>query len=357
MTYRCGHKRFMLLAGLLSAISCVFAANPDPDKSQRFPNDATPRLHHFNKTRGYAPFLELMTGTSPDNPESFTLSGDCGITINMQCRAESTSPWSILLNDMRGKICRIEFQQKDIEAGGFQTPAICVTIGITSHAGESIITALNITEGIGFVGEENIISLNLERSDNCFLTLSAGNIRMKEIATVEIPDFSPLTFSFGTSKGMKLHLGELTLEERPEPWRKTDELREELLDTESIDRIIKNSHDDITGYWTLLDRNFDEGLIRLGGNYRLAIIPSSEAQGDDQYNIYYISGATINPTQWKPGELKGRISRSLTSGVWKIEWLDASHLPLYKNIEAQMEGNLMTVSFPYQNSNMRLLRN
>lgn len=75
------------------------------------------------------------------------------------------------------------------------------------------------------------------------------------------------------------------------------------------------------GYYTYLDREADQATARLGGRYRLAVVPDAASAGS--YLILYMSGAEVNPSLWHPGMLKGRLTATPFSGQYDLRWYDA----------------------------------
>ncbi len=106
------------------------------------------------------------------------------------------------------------------------------------------------------------------------------------------------------------------------------------------------------GYWMVYDRALDESLLRMGGDYRMAIV-----KDNDRYLIIYLSGATVNATAWRPGMVKGYLYPTPFDGVYDTTWVDPSGRPMQKDIRAQREGeNLLRIQFPYQDSILRLAK-
>ena len=121
---------------------------------------------------------------------------------------------------------------------------------------------------------------------------------------------------------------------------------------QSISKHISESIDPLEGYWASLDRSLDEDLLRMGGNYSLALI-----KNDNGYYLIYVGGATINPESWKTGMIKATLTPTKFNGTYNVIWYDSAMRPLSKDITAHIEGNhLMLIAFPYQSSHIRLTR-
>ncbi|MBD5312123.1 MAG: hypothetical protein HDS13_08235 [Bacteroides sp.] len=106
------------------------------------------------------------------------------------------------------------------------------------------------------------------------------------------------------------------------------------------------------GYWQMFDSEFDEDLLRSGGDYRLILVAEN-----DGYDMVYSDGARINPGFWQPGMIKGRLEGTPFEGIYNVIWYDAEgHLMDY-GLKAQFESdNTLSIQFPYQSSRIRLQR-
>ncbi|MDE7159684.1 MAG: LysE family translocator [Muribaculaceae bacterium] len=111
--------------------------------------------------------------------------------------------------------------------------------------------------------------------------------------------------------------------------------------------------DMLAGVWGIYDRTLDETLLRMGGDYRLALLPDSGG-----WTGYYLSGARICPEKWQPGMVKMRLRRSPFDDRLDAEWHDAEGLPMSRDISAALdeEEQILTILFPYQQSELRLKR-
>lgn len=129
---------------------------------------------------------------------------------------------------------------------------------------------------------------------------------------------------------------------------------EAVMTIEEIEARLRRSSRALEGKWQLLDRSMEEDLLRLGGDYRLAIVEGKEGE----WNILYLSGAEINAGAWQPGALKGRLRPTDVGGLYDCEWIDAEFKPLHHSVKAQHDAALrtLTISFPYQNSTLRLIK-
>lgn len=112
-----------------------------------------------------------------------------------------------------------------------------------------------------------------------------------------------------------------------------------------------NSLDNIEGIWEDFDLNIDASKMKYGGNYKLGVVKSNEG-----YDLIYISGDKDNSNTWKDGMLKGRIIKTGSEGLMKLEWY-SSDLFIYENVYVYLdENNLLNFAFKDKNSSTKMLK-
>lgn len=107
---------------------------------------------------------------------------------------------------------------------------------------------------------------------------------------------------------------------------------------------------DVVGVYSVLDYEQDDSYARLGGAYRVAVVPS-----DGGYDVYYMGGARENASRWSPGMKKARLRPSAFPTVYDVEWRDAEGVWMLHDIQAEHDAlaKTLTVKFPYQGSSVR----
>lgn len=121
-------------------------------------------------------------------------------------------------------------------------------------------------------------------------------------------------------------------------------------DAETLKNHLDFSKDPMEGYWQVIDRSLEETLLKMGGDYRFALVKNR-----DGYLLLYLSGATVNSDEWIPGMTKATFTPSGIKGIWDVTWYDAMHSPLSNEIRAQRDENgTLTIQFPYHSSQLRL---
>ncbi|MDE7348024.1 MAG: LysE family translocator [Muribaculaceae bacterium] len=110
----------------------------------------------------------------------------------------------------------------------------------------------------------------------------------------------------------------------------------------------------LSGLYSLLDFEQDDTYARIGGSYRLAVVPA-DAGKEGEYIIYYLGGARENASCWAPGMKKGRLAPTPFVNVYDVEWRDAEGVWMHHDVQAEFDqlAHTLTVKFPYQGSSMR----
>ncbi len=111
----------------------------------------------------------------------------------------------------------------------------------------------------------------------------------------------------------------------------------------------------LPGIYSLLDYEQDDSYALLGGQYRLAVLPSDST---GHFDLYYIDGAKANSSLWTPGMKKGRLKPTPFADIYDVEWRDAEGIWMRHDVQAEHDplAHIITVRFPYQNSSMRFRR-
>lgn len=318
---------------------------------------------YWNSVRGYSPFRSESDGklivksdsedTVPDSTTlpypaaSLQLAFRCANIHNIPYKsysyttadgktAKTKAPgWKLVLTGEDRQIV-LHINPKEVNDAFSSSQAIEIT---AESSGETI-SRSTITKGLDLNNGENSFKLAME---NGAIMLRAGNREYQDIMKIELPGFRLTSFGFLPDPGGKLSISDISLHLPG---------NESFLYSghhEDIDSIIMRSTDPLVGFWSIFDRNFEESLLRMGGDYELAIIPDGE-----EYTIIYLSGASKNSRLWKKGMVKGRLSPSPFENIFATEWIDSNHSPITHEIKAQLENDILTINFPYQNSSLRL---
>ncbi|MCH5218275.1 MAG: LysE family translocator [Muribaculaceae bacterium] len=328
------------IVGIFSATSAMMKADDS--------------IRCWNAGRGYGPFAEgedrmVSAREGADAPGAEFLEFRCKV----KCRRPST-PWGFRLVGTDGSEASITLTASETPGDGISSAAAldvraispCDTAPALLSERSNIVGRLKDgLQGVDPSGATNFYKLVVYRD---LLTLFGGLHTPKRLLQLELPDgFRADSVGFFLPREAQVELDELRLSTGnfgPAMTMWTDRmLLEEYLD---------NSRDPMEGYVAILDRNMEENLLRMGGDYRMAIVRET-----DGYDLVYLSGAKVNAERWQPGARKAHLSPSGVSGVWNVEWIDAMGATLSHELKAQSDLNgTLTIQFPYQNSQLRLQR-
>lgn len=125
--------------------------------------------------------------------------------------------------------------------------------------------------------------------------------------------------------------------------------------TADISEILKQAsgkRNELPGRYALLDYEFDDSYARLGGSYRIVIVPQSDSSA---YDIFYLDGAKVNSALWSEGMKKGSLKPTPFENIFNVEWCDAEGSLMLHDIQADFDplALSLTIKFPYQSSSMR----
>lgn len=113
-----------------------------------------------------------------------------------------------------------------------------------------------------------------------------------------------------------------------------------------------SSSDQRVGIYEYLDSDIDTGMCRLGGRYRLGVLPD----GAGGYEIVYLGGAETNGGAWRSGMVKGRLTPTVFRDHFNLEWIDAEMSDDMEDLWCQFDGVLMELHFPQERGVIRFSR-
>jgi len=92
--------------------------------------------------------------------------------------------------------------------------------------------------------------------------------------------------------------------------------------------------------------------LRLGGRYTLALV-----RADNGYDLIYIDGAQVKKSLWQPGMVKGHMTKTLFTGNYDLNWIDATMEPIDSEAYSTVEnGVILTLYFPMYSSQVRFAK-
>ncbi len=277
-------------------------------------------VRHWNSARGFSPI---------DNPAGVKVSP--GFDFYLRATAPAKGNWSMEVTDSAGQ--RLTYSLAPATStDGFGMTSDRVALSVVLE-GDTIASYLVPDKAVNPFGRP--FSLRLLHSGESFRLVGAQGEDLK-CPEVKAAGFCPANLSI---KGSGLKIVRASLSE-PDNLPVFTELRS------------ASGADPMEGRWRLLDRSLDENLLRLGGSYDCAL----QRREEGGYSLVYLSGARVNASCWSAGRVKALLEPSGFEGVYRCTWFDAEGLPLSNEVTAQRndDGTELTISFPYQDSWLRL---
>lgn len=352
-------KNRVLLSLLLSAVFPAFMkAEDSPDR-------------FWNHGRGYVPFPHATEkGIEIDNRSHATVIDSCVLknsitdfTLTFRAKSLNSKPgkrypytkedgkkgsetnpaWAFFISSPQGR--KTWFSVFPVEVHDPVSSSTALQIVVNTDGTDKPVYSATVGSGLNPFDGTNVWRL-IKSGDN--LVLSAGDRGMTELATLRASGGCN-AFGFAASPGASILITDISLTQGSPL---ADMESGEWEDLEKLDRRFADSEDNLEGYWTVFDRTLEESLLRMGGDYRLAIVKNGGT-----YDIIYIDGAKTNSAKWKKGMVKGKLYPGPFPGIFDVEWIDVEGKPLKRDIKAQSgEGDTLTIQFPYQSSTIRLRR-
>lgn len=332
------------------------------------PNTPQTTSLHFNKGRGYAPFRHATPDcilidniTSLPQTDIIPLStpaGEAVITFraaNLHAHPGKRFPfidsegreqrvkapvWSFMLLMSNNDTLRLTV--RSIELSTFDSGKAAAEVTLSSSIFSTPSTYLVDLPDFDPHSGANTWEINLSPSR---LSIRAGSPDLGEILDIPRQHLNLTAFGFEAAPGALLQVSDIDLSlteahSSPSTWK----------GEEAFKARVKNSKDPLEGYWAIFDRDLEESLLRLGGDYRLALMKES-----NRYIAYYLSGAATNNKKWEQGMVKAILAPGPFPEVYNVEWIDSEGQPISESIVAQLEGEeLLSIQFPYHNSSIRL---
>jgi hypothetical protein len=219
--------------------------------------------------------------------------------------------------------------------------------------GDGLELSGNMSEGVNLFSVDCGMSLNAHDGLNTLVVkhegdewaVSGGSPSLSKLADFTVP-FVANTVSLFVEQGGDINVAEIKL--NIDTQRKL--YSSHVMTDEDYASYFEKSGDPLEGFWGVYDRVLDEDLLRLGGDYKLAIIRS-----DKGYDLVYLSGAKVNSSYWERGMIKGKLLSDDYGGAFNVVWYDSQQTAMSHDIKAQSEnGVMLTINFPYQSSQLRL---
>lgn len=229
----------------------------------------------------------------------------------------------------------------------YSPPRLLLSVGHTENGVTTdLIPPLEISKAIDPNGGDN--SLAVEISDK-EIRILVGSRQLNQVASLPSSAHDLSGASAVIARG-NIDFSLIVTESTPDP-------RIEVASSwtpETIDSYFMSdpASEPPEGIWIYLDRNNDPDFARPGGDYRLAIVRSTDSPG---FDIIYLSGASVGSRLWTPGMKKGHLSPTTFSGHYNLTWFDSTMQRIDSECSASLEASstILRLDFPLLKSSMR----
>lgn len=321
------------------------------------------RATYMNHARGYSLFKNatdsaLVITASTDVPAKDLIPVNASgkeewrlrITSRNNARGNTTSwlspdgkrhkarypAWGFIFKGAEGEM-QVSFKTRDDNVNEtYSSPSV----EMTAEAGGKEISRKTLYSGFDLYDGENAFRIIVSGNE---LILEGGNRKYESLVSCTYPGNRIDSIGFIAYPGAEIMVNALSI--HPQGVFNVADV------TANIDQLLaqaRSSSDELEGEWGVFDMKLDDDKLRIGGNYRLAIIRDS-----DIYKIIYLSGAVTNDKSWKPGMIKGYVYPAPFENIYEIEWIGTSGGSL-KGIKTQLEGDILSLQFPQHDSDLRL---
>ena len=115
---------------------------------------------------------------------------------------------------------------------------------------------------------------------------------------------------------------------------------------------LAQSQDSFEGLWSYYDHQGSPIRVSPDLRYDLASVKSA-----DGYDLVFLSNdGRENYGIWQPLAVKACLTESGFDGIFNLLWLESRGFPVDRKASAHFEGNLLTLSFPYWDAAIRMVK-
>ena len=381
-------RSMWLINRIIGSIILIFAVVGIITATSALVKGATPaRISCWNDSRGFDSFspewrhysgddAATLSNPSSDTVRILTAAGDeCEFRFkvkNLHCspakryeyrgadgvaRKVAMPPWGIVVKGFQGEDITLLMESTETSPDMISSEA-ALRISLFSNGDKRQERLFGTTSGLADklkssqAGPDPTGSLNFYK-----VVIKGGAMRLfggihspSLLMEYDLPgDFRPDSIGFALTPGAAVELSDIRLTDYAAMPDRHDITWD---DPTALDTHLQNSRDRLEGYWQIIDRSLEETLLKMGGDYRFAMVKAKTG-----YTLVYLSGAKVNAHQWTFGMPKAHLTPSGIDGIWDVVWLDAMHSPLSHELKAQQDKDgTLTVQFPYQSSRLRLVR-
>lgn len=315
-----------------------------------------PRVQTFSPRRGMGSFPDTVSDIS--RVLGPVVAGNRPVTVEIEVTDLHNHPvrlygknrkafpgWGIELKEKEGRDYKVSVRLGETDDTSWDSES-AIVLAVMSRDDD-------LPEEIrkpGFLASPGCRERLVLSRDEGIWTAAVVSDRRRDFGQIPLPeDFSLDSIGVFAGPGGLVRIETI----RVSPTISQPDLLTQWADASSLDSLLQRSSDPLEGYWRMYDYTLDQNLLRVGGEYRLAIV----ADGD-RYLIVYLDGARTGAGIWIPGMLKGELRRTSFPGIWDVTWMDASMQPMSYGLKAvsSESGTVITIEFPAQESRIRLRR-
>lgn len=305
----------------------------------------------LNQHRGFGKTTDTITDGNATFIDADAGTRDFRLRIRLQDlrvrplrMADDASGWGMTVRQTDGNEYRITVRQGETDDNGLGTmQAVCADI----LAPDGTMSTVKRPGHLASAGQHDQLTIS---RDNGLWNLTVANERIHDFGELPIPaGFRADTIGIFSMQKGALCLKSLSLHVEPEP----GDFMSEWSDADALDEHLSRSSDILEGYWGCFDSILETSLLRLGGDYRLAIVKDK-----GRYLLIYLDGAEKSPAKWEPGMIKGELRPTGFGGIFDLVWIDPDLRLMSSRLKAYTSDSstTLTLEFPYQQSQIRLRR-
>lgn len=261
----------------------------------------------------------------------------------------TSSEWGMVFNhDTDGNYCAVVLSCDNSAPFDDITYVRSMRISLIERVSNQVkeLACATVTRGVSLEDELNTISIDV---DERHVKVSVGKNELQPVleANANRP-VGPVQVGYlvGPGASVSIERAVLTIENEKQVIQSTSWTRD------ALDEYFSQSVDPIEGYWQYLDRDMQDEWLRLGGRYTLAVVGT-----DDGYDLIYIDGAQVKKSMWQTGMKKGHMKKTIFTGNYDLNWIDATMEPIDQDANASVEnGVILTLYFPTYKSQVRFAK-
>jgi len=211
----------------------------------------------------------------------------------------------------------------------------------------SQVTSTTVRKGVSLEDDLNTICVDVDEHG---VTVSVGKDELNQVLEAQIKRTAgtvQVGYLIGPGARVSIERAVLTIDNEQQV-----AIQQSSWTRESLDEYFSQSADPVEGYWKYLDRDMQNDWLRLGGRYTLALV-----RADNGYDLIYIDGAQVKKSLWQPGMVKGHMTKTLFTGNYDLNWIDATMEPIDSEAYSTVEnGVILTLYFPMYSSQVRFAK-